>query len=232
MQHRINVNTLQQEPAATPALNEVGVCRIALGRSIAFDAYRDNRATGSFILIDRLNNATVAAGMIDRPLKQAAAGSWQDRALNKEARAELKGQQPKVLWFGGRADGRQETLVRLVEKKLFRLGRHTYLLDEESLRRNLFGDLPDDESGRKEQLRRLAGVAQVLTDAGLIVLVSAAAGLSESVHGGRELFGAGELVEYRLDADGSRGENEVVVFDRGLGDPEKVAEKIADELFA
>ncbi len=232
VQHRINVNTLQQEPAATLALNEVGVCRIALGKSIAFDAYRDNRATGSFILIDRLSNATVAAGMIDRSLKQATADSWRDRALNKEARAELKGQQPKVLWFTGRADVRQETLVRLLEKKLFSLGRHTYLLAEESLRRKLFGDLPDDESGRKEQLRRLAGVAQVLTDAGLIVLVSADAALSESVSGGRELFGAGELVEYRLDADGSRGENEVVVFDRGLGDPEKVAEQIADELFA
>jgi len=228
--HKVNVNTLQQEPGITLALNEVGVCRIAISKSIAFDAYRDNRATGSFILIDRLTNATVAAGMVDRALAENQLTPWRERDLDKAARAELKGQRPKVLWFTGEGDQTGDSVTRLLEKKLYNLGRHTYRL--EGHRQEPKGERIEVGAVSDEHLRQLVGVARTLTDAGLIVLVSAAASLSESAPWAVQLFDPEELIEYRLDEDGGIEENSLVVPDRGHAAPERLAGKIAEELFA
>ncbi|MHB8709455.1 MAG: sulfate adenylyltransferase subunit CysN, partial [Desulfuromonadales bacterium] len=133
LKHKINVNTLQQEPGRTLELNEVGVCNLALGKAIAFDPYHDNRATGSFILIDRLSNATVGAGMIDFAL-QRAVGHWPEIDLDGQARAWQKGQRGKVLWFTGLPGAGKSTIANLVEKKLYCLGRHTYILDGDRVR--------------------------------------------------------------------------------------------------
>jgi bifunctional enzyme CysN/CysC len=228
--HKVNVNTLQQEPGTTLALNEVGVCRIAISKSIAFDAYRDNRATGSFILIDRLTNATVAAGMVDRALVENQLTPWRERDLDKAARAELKGQRPKVLWFTGEGDQAGDSVTRLLEKKLYNLGRHTYRL--EGHQQEPKGERIGVGAVFDEHLRQLVGVARTLTDAGLIVLVSAAASLSESAPWAVQLFDPEELIEYRLDEDGGIEENSLVVPDRGHAAPERLAGKIAEELFA
>jgi bifunctional enzyme CysN/CysC len=207
--HKINVNTLRHETGDFLALNEVGVCQIAVSKSIAFDAYRDNRVTGSFILIDRLTNATVAAGMVDRGVAENRFCPLQDRDPDKAARAEIKGQQPKVVWISGIEDQRQVSLARLLERKLFSLGRHTYLLDGEWLGK-AFGDALQQEPVilvLEEHLRRLAGVARTLIDAGLIVVVPAAASLADSAPWALELFEDGELVEYRLEGNGEAVED-------------------------
>lgn len=220
--HLINVNTLQKEPGLTLALNEVGVCRFSVGKSIAFDAYRNNRATGGFILIDRISNATVAAGMIDRALSPVQICPLQDRDLDKAARAEIKGQQPRVVWFTGGENREREAVAHLLEKRLHSLGRHTYLLESDRLRLDLNGDLQLLGPESAEHLRQLAGVARVLTDAGLIVVVSATATLTES--GGVGLFDSGELAEFSLDGTGAWSD------EANLG-PEKFVEKIASGLF-
>jgi bifunctional enzyme CysN/CysC len=214
--HKINVNTLRQEPGASLALNEVGVCRIAVSKSVAFDAYRDNRATGSFILIDRFTNATVAAGMVDRAVVENRFCPWQERNVDKAARAELKGQQPKVLWISGGGDQPQVSLARLLEKKLYSLGRHTCLLDGELLGK-AFGDTQQRDIP-EDQLRRLVGIARTLTDAGLIVVVPATASIADVAPWAEQLFDEGELIEYRVEEDGETAE--------------KLAEEIAEELFA
>ncbi|MEZ4600673.1 MAG: sulfate adenylyltransferase subunit CysN [Syntrophotaleaceae bacterium] len=215
--HRINVNTLEQEQGTTLGLNEVGLCRIALGKSVSFDGYLKNRATGSFILIDRFSNATVAAGMIFRSAVENRLTPWQENRVDKKARAGLKGQQPKVLWISGERGREQTTVARLLEKKLYSLGRHTYLLEEELLNQS-FSDAPGQVPAvAEEQIRRLAGVARTLADAGLIVLVPAPAALSEISPPAAGFFPDGELVEFRL------GEGKDF-------DPRCSAEKIAEGL--
>jgi bifunctional enzyme CysN/CysC len=172
LKHKINVNTLQQEPGRTLELNEVGVCNLALGKAIAFDPYRENRATGSFILIDRLSNATVGAGMIDFALRRATNIHWQALAVDKNRRAQLKEQHPCVLWFTGLSGAGKSTIANLVERKLLSLGKHTYLLDGDNVRHGLNKDLGFTDADRVENIRRIAEVAKLFVDAGVIVLVS------------------------------------------------------------
>ena len=198
LNHKVNVNTLQQEPGRTLELNEVGVCNLALGRSIAFDPYRDNRATGSFILIDRLTNATVGAGMIVTALRRAV-GHWPEIDLDRQARALQKGQRAKVLWFTGRPGAGKSTIANLVEKKLYSLGRHTFVLDGDSVRQGLNRDLGDQLPDQVEQVRRLAETARILADAGLIVLVSTTAPFRSERRTARELFAPEEFVEIFVD---------------------------------
>ena len=259
LKYKVNVNTLQHEPGRTLELNEVGMCHLALGRAIAFDPYRENRATGSFILIDRLSNATVGAGMIENALERAV-GHWPAIDLDRQARAGQKGQQTRVLWFTGRPGAGKSTIANLVEKKLYCLGRHTYILDGDSVRQGLNRDLGYAAPDQVEHVRRLAEVAKILSDAGLIVLVAALAPFRRERRAARELFGVGEFVEifvdtpdavceqreptlYRraragelgpvsgLDASYEPPEAAELTIDGSSGSPEELAERIVAELY-
>jgi bifunctional enzyme CysN/CysC len=187
----VNVNTLQQEPGNTLTLNEVGVCNLALGKAIAGDPYRENRATGSFILIDRLTNATVGAGMIVAVLQRAEHAT--EVELDRQTRALQKGQRPRVLWLTGHRGVEKSAVARQVEKKLYCLGRHTYVLDEKNV-------------GVGDPGLQAAAMARVLTDAGLIVLVAIEAPLRSQRRTARELFASEEFVEIFIDAPLSDGE--------------------------
>ena len=137
LKYKVNVNTLEHLAAKTLELNEIGVCNLALDRPIAFDPYAGNRDTGGFILIDRLTNDTVGAGMLHFALRRSHNIHWQAVDVDKAARAALKGQQPAVLWFTGLSGAGKSTIANLVEKKLHALGRHTYLLDGDNVRHGL-----------------------------------------------------------------------------------------------
>jgi bifunctional enzyme CysN/CysC len=172
LQHKINVNTLQEEPGVTLELNEVGACVLNISRDISFDTYRDNRSSGSFILIDRMTNATVGAGMIDSALETIDRSPGATHEIDVTARAAIKGHAARILWFTGSAAGEGSQFAISVEQKLHVLGMHSHLLDDKQLRQNLNNDLTDSGEDRAEELRRLVAVAQICADAGLIVLVS------------------------------------------------------------
>ncbi len=162
LRFKVNVNTLQQEEGESLALNEVGVCNITLDQPIGFDSYRENRGTGNFILIDRLSNATVGAGMIHQPLR-GAVRDWTELELNRTALARIKGQTPGVIWFCASEAEPARRLATLVAKKLHALGRHTFVLDPGS-------QTSAETAGSEEQWRQLGACARLLVDAGLIVL--------------------------------------------------------------
>ncbi len=172
LKFRTNVNTLEQSPAKTLELNEVGTVTIATDRPIAFDAYTDNPLTGSFILIDRLTNATLGAGVIDFGLRRAQNLSYQAFDVNRKVRAELLGQTPRIVWFTGLSGSGKSTVANLIEKKLAAEGRHAYILDGDNVRHGLNKDLGFTDEARVENIRRVAEVARLMADAGLIVLVS------------------------------------------------------------
>ncbi len=196
---KVNVNSLQHEPAKTLALNEVGVCNLSVDKPIPFDAYQDNRATGNFILIDRLSNATVGAGMIDAPLERATDGHWQTLDVDKQAHAALKGQQPRVLWFTGLPGAGKSTLANLVEKKLHSLGRHTCILDGDNLRHGINRDLGYSDADQVEHIRRVAEMAKLFVDAGQIVLVSVVSPFRSEREVAREILEPGEFIEIFVD---------------------------------
>jgi bifunctional enzyme CysN/CysC len=148
------------------------VCNIALDRAVAFDAYTDNRTTGGFIVIDRLTNGTVGAGMLHFALRRAHNIHLQHLDVDKAARAALKGQKPAVLWFTGLSGAGKSTIANLVEKKLLALGRHSYLLDGDNVRHGLNKDLGFTAADRVENIRRVGEVARLMVDAGLIVLTA------------------------------------------------------------
>jgi bifunctional enzyme CysN/CysC len=195
LKYKVNVNTLQHEPGRTLELNEVGVCNLALGKAIAFDPYRENRTTGSFILIDRLSNATVGAGMINFALRRATNIHWQALLIGKEIRSGLKAQSPCVLWFTGLSGSGKSTIANLVEKKLISLGKHTYLLDGDNVRHGLNKDLGFTDADRVENIRRVAEVARLMADAGLIVLVSFISPFRSERQMARDLMPPGEFFE-------------------------------------
>ncbi len=168
----IDVNTLEQAPASTLRLNEIGACDLRLDRSIAFDPYVDNRDMGGFIVIDRLTNGTVAAGMLRAPLRQSHNVHWQALEIDKRAHASLMGHRPCVVWFTGLSGAGKSTVANLVEQRLHSLGVHTYLLDGDNIRHGLNSDLGFDEAARHENIRRIAQVSRLMVDAGLVVLTS------------------------------------------------------------
>lgn len=170
--HKINVNTLAQEPATRLELNEIGDCNIAVDRKLVFDPYDENRDTGSFILIDRLTNATVGMGMIRFALRRASNVHWQAMDVSQTTRAQLKSQKPVVLWFTGLSGSGKSTISNLLEKKLTAMGKHTYSLDGDNVRHGLNKDLGFTDADRVENVRRVAEVSKLMTDAGLITLVS------------------------------------------------------------
>ncbi|SFQ48906.1 bifunctional enzyme CysN/CysC [Geopseudomonas sagittaria] len=172
LKHKVDVNSLEQLAARTLQLNEIGVCNLGLDQPIPFDSYADNRDTGGFIVIDRLSNQTVGAGMLHFALRRAHNVHWQAIDVDAGARAALKGQTPRMLWFTGLSGAGKSTIANLVERKLNALGRHTYLLDGDNVRHGLNRDLGFSEADRVENIRRVAEVGRLMLDAGLITLVS------------------------------------------------------------
>jgi len=197
--YKINVNTLEHLAAKQLELNEIGVCNISLDQPIAFDPYADNHDTGGFILIDKISNGTVGAGMIRFALRRAQNIHWQALDVGKESRAGVKGQRPKVLWFTGLSGAGKSTIANLVEKKLLAMGRHTYLLDGDNVRHGLNRDLGFTDADRVENIRRVAEVARLMADAGLIVLVSFISPFRSERRMARELMAEGEFVEVYVD---------------------------------
>jgi bifunctional enzyme CysN/CysC len=199
LKHKIDVNTLEHLAGTTLSLNEIGYANLSTSQPLAFDAYRDNRDTGGFILIDRFTNATVAAGMIDFSLRRATNVHWQALDVNKTARAELKGQKPVVLWFTGLSGSGKSTVANLVERTLFAQGRHTYILDGDNIRHGLNRDLGFTDAARVENIRRVGEAARLFVDAGLIVLVSFISPFRSERRMARDLVGPGEFIEVYVD---------------------------------
>jgi bifunctional enzyme CysN/CysC len=199
LKYRVNVNTVEHLAAKRLGLNEIGVGNLALDRPIAFDAYRDNRDTGGFILIDRLTNHTVGAGMLHFALRRSQNIHWQATDLHKQARALQKGQRACVLWFTGLSGAGKSTIANLVEQRLYARGLHTYLLDGDNVRHGLNRDLGFTDEDRVENIRRVAEVARLMVDAGLIVLVSFISPFRSERAMARSLLEAGEFVEIFVD---------------------------------
>ena len=172
IKHEINVNTLEHAASKQLELNNIGVCNINLDRQIAFDSYEDNRETGSFILIDRVNNNTVGAGTVNFALRRSQNIHMQAVDVDKELRSTLKKQKSCVLWFTGLSGSGKSTIANIVEKKLAAQGHHTYLLDGDNIRHGLNKDLGFTDADRVENIRRIGEVARLMVDSGLIVLTA------------------------------------------------------------
>jgi len=197
--YKVNVNTLEHLAAKTLELNEIGVCNLSLDQAVAFDPYTENRDMGSFIIIDRASNTTVAAGMLHFALRRSQNIHWQAIEVNKAAHAKLKGQRPAVVWFTGLSGAGKSTIANFVEKRLHALGRHTYLLDGDNVRHGLNKDLGFTEADRVENIRRVAEVSKLMLDAGLITLVSFISPFRTERDMARSLMQEGEFCEVFVD---------------------------------
>ncbi len=200
LKYKINVDSLERLAAEQLELNEIGVCELELDRPIAFDPYSENRDTGGFVLIDRVTNATVGAGMLNFELRRSRTLRWQAIDVDKDAHAKLKGQQPCMLWLTGLSGAGKSTIANLVEKKLHSLGHHTYVLDGDNVRHGLSKDLGFTDADRVENIRRVAEVGALMVDAGLIVLLSFISPFRSERRMARELVGEGEFIEVFVDA--------------------------------
>ncbi len=199
LKYKLNVDNLDHVAGKTLELNEVGSCNINTAKPLVFDPYADNVATGSFILIDRFTNATVAAGMIEFGLRRATNIQWQELFVDKSARAGLKGQKPCVLWFTGLSGAGKSTIANTLEKRLHAMGRHTYLLDGDNIRHGLNKDLGFTDADRVENIRRVAETARLFVDAGLIVMVSFISPFRSERRMARDLLQDGEFIEIYVD---------------------------------
>jgi bifunctional enzyme CysN/CysC len=197
--YKVNVNTMEHLAAKQLELNEIGVCNIALDRAVAFDPYTANRETGGFILIDRMSNNTVGAGMLNFALRRSHNIHLQHVDIDKDARSLLKGQKPAVLWFTGLSGAGKSTIANLVEKRLHALGRHSYLLDGDNVRHGLNKDLGFTEADRVENVRRVGEVARLMVDAGLIVLTAFISPFRSERQLARGLVAEGEFFEIHVD---------------------------------
>lgn len=199
LKYKLNVDNLDHVAGKTLEMNEVGLCNLSMTRPLVFDPYGANAETGSFILIDRFTNATVAAGMIEFGLRRATNVQWQELFIDKGARAGLKGQRPCVLWFTGLSGSGKSTIANTLERRLHALGRHTYMLDGDNVRHGLNKDLGFTDADRVENIRRVAEAARLFVDAGLIVMVSFISPFRSERNMARELVGEGEFIEIYVD---------------------------------
>jgi bifunctional enzyme CysN/CysC len=199
IKYQVNVNTLEHVAAKKLELNAIGVCNLSLDRPIAFDAYRDNRDTGGFILVDRLSNNTVGAGLLHFALRRAHNIHVQHVDVDKAARSALKQQKSCVLWFTGLSGAGKSSIANLVEKKLHALGHHTYLLDGDNVRHGLNKDLGFTDADRVENIRRVSEVARLMVDAGLIVLTAFISPFKSERRMARSLMGEDEFIEIFVD---------------------------------
>jgi bifunctional enzyme CysN/CysC len=200
LKHRVDVNTLEHLAAEKLELNEIGVCELELDQEIAFDRYAENRDTGGFILIDRQSNQTVGAGMLQFALRRAHNIHLQHSDVDKAARSAMKRQRPCVLWLTGLSGAGKSTIANLVEKQLHAAGHHTYLLDGDNVRHGLTKDLGFTDADRVENIRRIAEVAKLMLDAGLIVLTAFISPFRAERRMARSLFAEGEFFEIYADA--------------------------------
>ncbi|NOZ42954.1 MAG: sulfate adenylyltransferase subunit CysN, partial [Alphaproteobacteria bacterium] len=199
LKYKVNVNSLDHEAGKTLALNEVGVGNLSLDETIVFEPYRDNPILGAFIMIDKISNRTVAAGMIDFGLRRATNVHWQAVDVGKSARAGQKRQKPLVLWFTGLSASGKSTIANLVEKKLHARGNHTYLLDGDNVRHGLNRDLGFVDADRVENIRRVGEVAKLMVDAGLIVLTAFISPFRAERRMVRDMLDADEFLEVFVD---------------------------------
>ncbi|PLR14812.1 adenylyl-sulfate kinase [Caulobacter flavus] len=199
IKHRVNVNTLEHTAAKRLELNEIAHVNISLDQAIPFEAYADNRDLGGFILIDRISNRTVGAGLLNFALRRADNIHWQHTDVSKASRAALKSQRGRVIWLTGLSGAGKSTIANLVEKRLHALGRHTYLLDGDNVRHGLNKDLGFTEEDRVENIRRVAEVAKLMVDAGLIVLTAFISPFRAERQLAREILSEGEFVEVFVD---------------------------------
>jgi bifunctional enzyme CysN/CysC len=199
IKYQVNINTLEHLAAKKLGLNAIGVCNINLDRAVAFDPYSEDRDTGGFILIDRLSNSTVGAGIVHFALRRSQNIHMQHVDVDKAARSQIKGQKPCVLWFTGLSGAGKSTIANLVEKKLFASGRHTYLLDGDNVRHGLNKDLGFTEEDRVENIRRIGEVAHLMVDAGLIVITAFISPFRAERQLARSLLTDGEFIEIYID---------------------------------
>ncbi len=197
--YQINVNTMEHLAAKTLELNAIGVVELATDKPIVFEAYADNRTLGGFILIDKITNSTVAAGMLNFSLRRAQNVHWQAMDISREAHANLKNQKAAVLWFTGLSGAGKSTIANLVEKKLHRMNRHTFLLDGDNVRHGLNKDLGFTEADRIENIRRVGEVAKLMADAGLIVITAFISPFRAERKMVREMMPVGEYIEVHID---------------------------------
>ena len=199
LKYKVNVNTLEHVAVTKLELNEIGICNLSSDRLIAFDPYKEDRDTGGFIIIDRLTNNTVGAGMLHFALRRSQNIHWQAININKQAHAAIKQQKPFILWFTGLSGSGKSTIANLVEKKLYSLGKHTYLLDGDNVRHGLNKDLGFTDADRVENIRRIAEVAKLMVDSGQIVLVSFISPFRSERRMARDLVEQGEFFEIFVD---------------------------------
>lgn len=199
IKYHINVETLEHLAGRELDLNEIGVCNISTNKPLVLDAYNDNRETGGFILIDRLTNATVGVGMVRFALRRSHNIHWQALDIGKQQRADLKGQKACCLWFTGLSGSGKSTLSNLIEKRLYALGRHTYVLDGDNVRHGLNRDLGFTDGDRVENIRRVVELARLMVDAGLITIVSFISPFRAERKMARERMEEGEFLEIFVD---------------------------------
>lgn len=197
--YQVNVNTLEHLAAKTLELNTIGVAELTTDRPIVFAPYADERTLGGFILIDKLTNATVAAGMLHFSLRRAQNVHWQALDISREAHAAMKNQLPMVLWFTGLSGAGKSTIANILERKLHRMNRHTFLLDGDNVRHGLNKDLGFTEADRIENIRRVGEVAKLMADAGLIVITAFISPFRAERQMVREMLPEGEFVEIHVD---------------------------------
>jgi bifunctional enzyme CysN/CysC len=199
IKHRLDVNTGAYLASKTLGLNEIATVNVSFDRSVPFAPYREDKKLGAFIVIDKLTNETVGAGLIRFALRRSVNVHWQALEVTKAARAELKHQQARCLWFTGLSGSGKSTIANLLEKRLHADGKHTYILDGDNVRHGLNRDLGFTEEDRVENIRRVAEVAKLLVDAGLIVIVAFISPFRSERQLARSLFDSGEFVEIFVD---------------------------------
>ena len=197
--YQINVNTLERTAVKTLELNAIGVANITTDRAIPFEAYETNRTLGGFIIIEKMTNATVAAGMLHFSLRRSQNVHWQALDVSRDVRASLKNQKPVVLWFTGLSGAGKSTIANLVEKKLVRMNRHTFLLDGDNVRHGLNKNLGFTQADRIENIRRVGEVAKLMTDAGLIVITAFISPFRSERDMVRQMMAPNEFVEVFVD---------------------------------
>jgi bifunctional enzyme CysN/CysC len=200
LQSKLNVDTLEDVPGHELTMNEIGMCYVSTARALVLTPFEINAVLGSFILIDRKTNATVAGGLIRRPLSQSGNVRPQQFNVTKVHRAGLKEQIPRCFWLTGLSGSGKSTIANLFDQRLLTLGRHTYVLDGDNLRLGINRDLGFSDTDRVENVRRTAEIAKLMVDAGLIVIVSLISPFRSDREEARGLFSEGEFVEVFVDA--------------------------------
>jgi bifunctional enzyme CysN/CysC len=199
IKHRLDINSGAHLAARTLGLNEIATVNVSFDRSMPFAPYTENKRLGAFIVIDKLTNETVGAGLIRFALRRAVNLHWQPLEVTKGARANMKLQEARCFWFTGLSGSGKSTIANLLEKRLHADGKHTYVLDGDNVRHGLNRDLGFTEADRVENIRRVAEVAKLLVDAGLIVIVAFISPFRAERQLARGLFDDGEFIEVFID---------------------------------